>query len=65
MLDRVGDEHAAPVDAGIVESTVEDVAARPTNGLPAMSSRSPGCSPTSINSAPIFPSPGTIWVASR
>src|SRR5512147_1151402 len=36
----------------------------PTNGWPCRSSWSPGCSPTSITSAPRGPSPNTVWVAS-
>src|ERR1700722_12655693 len=35
----------------------------PTNGLPARSSLSPGCSPTSITCACCGPSPNTVWVA--
>src|SRR5579859_3977687 len=38
--------------------------AGPTNGLPARSSLSPGCSPTSMKAARLGPSPGTAWVAS-
>src|SRR5579863_890036 len=38
--------------------------AGPTNGLPARSSLSPGCSPTSIIGACAGPSPNTVWVAS-
>ena len=37
--------------------------AGPTNGRPAWSSRSPGCSPTSISVAGTGPSPNTVWVA--
>ena len=37
--------------------------AGPTNGLPARSSLSPGCSPTSMRCAPRRPSPGTACVA--
>ena len=36
--------------------------AGPTNGRPALSSWSPGCSPTSIRSASSAPSPKTVWV---
>src|SRR5437763_7181012 len=36
--------------------------AGPTNGRPALSSWSPGCSPTSITSAWRDPSPKTVWV---
>src|SRR5215203_3587852 len=39
--------------------------AGPTNGRPARSSPSPGCSPTSITSERAAPSPKTVWVASR
>src|SRR5918999_4948635 len=39
--------------------------AGPTNGLPARSSLSPGCSPTSITRARFRPSPKTVWVAPR
>src|SRR5919106_1444879 len=39
--------------------------AGPTNGLPARSSLSPGCSPTSITRARFSPSPKTVWVAPR
>src|SRR5918992_289511 len=39
--------------------------AGPTNGLPARSSLSPGCSPTSIPRARFRPSPKTVWVAPR
>jgi hypothetical protein len=39
--------------------------AGPTNGLPLISSWSPGCSPTSITVAPLGPVPGTACVASR
>jgi hypothetical protein len=38
--------------------------AGPTNGWPSRSSRSPGCSPTSITSAGTGPSPKTVAVAS-
>src|SRR3954452_10914678 len=37
--------------------------AGPTNGFPLRSSRSPGCSPTSIRRARLRPSPNTVWVA--
>src|SRR3954453_9823526 len=37
--------------------------AGPTNGSPARSSLSPGCSPTSIKSADAGPSPNTVCVA--
>src|SRR5262249_7901187 len=37
--------------------------AGPTNGSPATSSLSPGCSPTSITGAPASPAPNTVWVA--
>src|SRR5258708_9178378 len=37
--------------------------AGPTNGLPARSSLSPGCSPTSMIDADCGPSPNTVWVA--
>src|SRR5438105_14585064 len=36
--------------------------AGPTNGFPARSSRSPGCSPTNMTVAPTAPSPNTVWV---
>src|SRR6266511_5058 len=39
--------------------------AGPTNGAPSTSSRSPGCSPTSMTSAVRAPSPNTVWVALR
>src|ERR671915_521644 len=39
--------------------------AGPTNGLPARSSLSPGCSPTTITRARFRPSPKTVWVAPR
>ena len=39
--------------------------AGPTNGCPARSSSLPGCSPTSITSAPAPPSPNTVCVARR
>src|SRR2546422_8897567 len=39
--------------------------AGPTNGAPSTSSWSPGCSPTSMTSAPSLPSPNTVWVAVR
>src|ERR687896_625020 len=39
--------------------------AGPTKGLPARSSLSPGCSPTSITRARFRPSPKTVWVAPR
>src|SRR6476620_8205012 len=35
----------------------------PTNGLPAISSWSPGCSPTNMIEACAGPSPKTAWVA--
>src|SRR6202035_651658 len=38
--------------------------AGPTNGLPARSSLSPGCSPTSISGACCGPSPNTVCIAS-
>src|SRR4029079_3392852 len=37
--------------------------AGPTNGFPARSSLSPGCSPTSMTLARVGPSPGTACVA--
>src|SRR5919204_4831381 len=39
--------------------------AGPTNGSPARSSRSPGCSPTSITRALAGPAPNTVWVPVR
>src|ERR1051325_10256076 len=36
----------------------------PTNGRPALSSASPGCSPTTITWAVPVPSPNTVWVPS-
>ena len=39
--------------------------AGPTNGCPSRSSRSPGCSPTSISSERGSPSPKTVWVPVR
>src|SRR3954466_3461288 len=39
--------------------------AGPTNGWPSRSSRSPGCSPTSITRERFSPSPKTVWVAAR
>src|SRR4051794_17475802 len=39
--------------------------AGPTNGSPARSSRSPGCSPTSITRAEVGPDPKTVWVPDR
>src|SRR5919204_3435004 len=39
--------------------------AGPTNGSPARSSRSPGCSPTSITRARAGPAPNTVWVPVR
>src|SRR5437588_7775569 len=39
--------------------------AGPTNGCPALSSWSPGCSPTSIMAAGTGPSPNTVRVALR
>src|SRR5689334_9803940 len=37
--------------------------AGPTNGAPSRSSRSPGCSPTSITAERDEPAPNTVWVA--
>jgi hypothetical protein len=39
--------------------------AGPTNGLPAMSSESPGCSPTNITRAFFGPPPNTVWFRAR
>src|SRR4051794_34819330 len=39
--------------------------AGPTNGSPARSSLSPGCSPSSTTRARAGPSPKTVWVAPR
>ena len=49
MLDRIGDVDLLPVDAGLVEIASKTLPAGPTNGLPARSSWSPGCSPTNID----------------
>ena len=52
VLDRVGDVGELAIDAGLLERLVEHRGpAGPTNGWPSRSSRSPGCSPTSIASA--------------
>ena len=64
VLDRVRDVDLRAIDPCVVERLVEEPPAGPTNGLPALSSWSPGCSPTNITSALRVPSPNTTWVAS-
>jgi hypothetical protein len=60
MLDGVGDVGlATPASASARSSSFP---AGPTKGLPAMSSWSPGCSPTSASSGCNGPSPGTARV---
>ena len=49
VLHRIGDEGLVARNAGIGERPIEQLPAGPTNGLPARSSLSPGCSPTSID----------------
>jgi len=64
VLDRVGDVDLGPVDPGLGQGAVEQLAGRaPTKGLPCRSSLSLGCSPTSIRSEPPAPSPKTVCVA--
>ena len=63
VLDGVRDVGRAPVDPGPLERLVEQRPAGPTNGCPARSSWSPGCSPTNITAAPSRPSPKTVCVA--
>src|ERR1700733_5733088 len=50
-----------PAAASALSSTAP---AGPTNGRPARSSLSPGCSPTIMMRAVCWPSPKTVWVPS-
>jgi hypothetical protein len=65
MLDRIGDIDVTAPNAGFGQRPIEDPAARTDESFPARSSRSPGCSPTSINATLTSPSPGTTCVVSR
>ena len=63
MLHDVGDvdgDRSIPAASSARSSSLP---AGPTNGCPAMSSASPGCSPMSISDAFGAPSPKTVWVA--
>ena len=48
VLDGVGDIRLLGADPGLSSSAASSRPAGPTNGWPSMSSRSPGCSPTSM-----------------
>ena len=63
VLDDVGDVDVAGADSGLLEPWSSTRPAGPTNGCPWISSRSPGCSPTSITLALRAPSPITACVA--
>ena len=63
VLDDVGDVGVVGIDPGALQALVQDPARRADERVPSMSSRSPGCSPTSITVAPRLPSPMTAWVA--
>ena len=65
VLDRVRQVGIRPLDPGFLERLVEEPSAGPTNGRPARSSRSPGCSPTSRSRDAFRPAPKTVCVPSR
>src|SRR4029077_16286887 len=60
VFDGVGDVDPRPIDSALDEAAVEQSSRGPTKGFPAMSSTSPGCSPTNISSEPSGPSPNTV-----
>jgi hypothetical protein len=64
VLDRVGDVDLRAIDPASSSASSKSLPAGPTKGLPALSSWSPGCSPTNITFALRVPSPKTVWVAS-
>ena len=63
MLHRVGDVDLGAVDAGFFQRAVEHLPGRSHERMPARSSLSPGCSPTSMIRACCGPSPNTVCVA--
>jgi hypothetical protein len=63
VLDDVGDVDVAAVDADVVERLLEQPAAGPTNGMPCLSSWSPGCSPTRAMRAADDPAEKTTRLA--
>ena len=65
MFDGVGEVDVPAFDSRAGEGAVRNTPAGPTNGRPARSSLSPGCSPINTIRAPTGPSPRTAWVAAR
>jgi hypothetical protein len=65
VFDGVGHVDAVAIDIGCGECLSNNRPAGPTNGSPALSSWSPGCSPTIISHALVEPDPKTVWVALR
>jgi hypothetical protein len=50
-------------DADLMQAFTSNLPAGPMKGLPAISSRSPDCSPTKTTFAFDGPSPNAVWVA--